>query len=77
MSGQVKHKTTALIAEIDPAELAVLIGEAMMDIPRPIGIAARDVLAGCDPVMARRFMKAAEVAVRYVAKRINEGKVPS
>lgn len=77
MENSVKHRTLALVTEIDQAELAVLIGEAVMGIPRPVGVPARAVLAGSDPVMAARFMKAAESAVRYVAARINDGQAPS
>lgn len=77
MTKEVKRRTLALVAEIDPAELAVRIGEAMMGIPRPDGVPARDVLAGSDPVMARRFMRAAEAAASYITDCINKGQKPS
>ncbi len=73
----IKRRTTDLVVEIHPHELAVLIGEAMMGIPRPSGISATELLRQSDPVMAQGFVKAAEVAIRYVVERINVGKQPS
>jgi hypothetical protein len=73
----VKAKTTALVAEIDQEELAVRMIEAMMGIPRPVGLTATQTLGVGDPETAAMALRASETAIRYITECINAGRRPS
>lgn len=78
----VKSKTLALVAAIDPAELTVRLLEIGCKIKRPIGVTGRDALAqvrdgGAPKYIVDDFEAMAAAAMAYVAECINAGKRPS
>ncbi len=72
-----KGHVKALIAEIDPEELACRIAEACMGVKRPAGISPKAALDQIDPEAAIDFRKAARSAARYIAECIDSGNQPS
>ena len=76
-AAKAKGRVKALIAEIDPNELACRIAEACMNIRRPAGVSAKQALDSLDQEAAIDFRKAARSAATYIAECINSGSQPS
>lgn len=73
----IKAKVLALVAEIDPYELACLIAEAVMGKRRPSGLTAKQALKTQPPETQAVLLDAAERVARYVAECIDAGSRPS
>ena len=80
MSDLDKLKTRAVakfIAQIDEAELAVRIGEALMGLTRPEGATAEQTLDGTDADIRAMFRAAARAAMEYWGECIRAAARPS
>lgn len=73
----IRERTAALVVEIDSAELAVRIGEAMMGVKRPVGATAAQTLDGTEPDMRAMLMEAAAAAAGFLLECVNAGNAPS
>ena len=73
----IRDRTAALVVEIDSAELAVRIGEAMMGVKRPEGATAVETLDGTEPDVRAMLMEGAAAAAGFLLECVNAGKVPS
>jgi hypothetical protein len=75
--GDAKARTLALVAEVDPSELAVRITEALMGMRRPPGMTAAQALETQSPEFRATVLDAARRAAEYIAECINSGSAPS
>jgi hypothetical protein len=64
-----------VVAEIDPAELAVRIGEALMNAHRRPGVTAVRILDETNPEMRDKLVRAAKAAAEYIAECVDGGRL--
>ena len=65
--------TTKFIAEIDEAEMAVRIAEAMLKMKRPPGLSAQAALASMPDGEEENFARAARAAMLYLQECVDNG----
>lgn len=58
-------KVHEIVVKVNPAEMAVRLGEALYGIARPAGKTASEALAALSPVSQDRLMAGAEAAMMY------------
>jgi hypothetical protein len=71
-----EKRVVTAIAEVDPAELAILMCEASYGLIRPVP-GAREALDAMDNECRGGWLRAAKAATDYFVEIINSAKIPS
>lgn len=72
-----KKKTLALIAPIDPAEVACRLIEATDGTRRPVGFTAREAIERLPQLDREAVMRAAHAVLEYISECIRNAQQPS
>jgi len=59
------------VVHFDQREMALLIGEALIDRPRPPGMTSEQILDRLDPEVLVRCLRAAEAVYMYMLNQLN------
>jgi len=66
------------VVSLDERELALILFEAMMEVPRPPGMALGDCLDAIeqhDPQMIEELQRMSQAALKYVIRQMKDGKL--
>ncbi len=77
MNEDPRKRVIALVGEVNAAELACRIAEALMNIQRPNGATPQAALRKFDDEVRHGFYRAAARACEYIVEQINAGVRPS
>jgi len=74
---ETRRRTLALVAEIDPYELAVRLAEVEMGMKRPPGLTPKQILGQQSEEFQAIALRMAAAAAEYITECINAGREPS
>lgn len=70
-------RKATLVAEIDPAEMAVRMCEASYGLKRPDGSSGREALDAMDEDCREGWLRAADAGLRYINECLKKAQQPS